>query len=91
MATHAEVDLSAVLMQVFCDLKTRGAASHDQNGAGRQFTGIAVRARMELTDVVWHIGTDRWNDTLLALSSGNDHIAGFDGTRARAQQIARGI
>ena len=58
MATDAEVDLSAVLMQVFCDLKTRGAASHDQNGAGRQFTGIAVRARMELTDVVWHIGTD---------------------------------
>ena len=48
MATNAEVDMSAILMQIFGDLKTRGAASHDKNGAGRQFTGIAVSARMQL-------------------------------------------
>ncbi len=90
MATDAEVDLSAVLMQIFGDLKARGAASHDQNGAGRQFTGIAVCARMQLADVVRHIGTERWNDTRFALSGGNDHIAGFNGARVRAQQIALG-
>ena len=91
MATDADVDLSPVLMKVFGDLKTRRAASHDQNGAWRQFVRIAVSARMQLADVVRHIGTERWNDTLFALSGGNDHIAGFDGARARAQQIARGI
>ena len=91
MATDAEVDLSAVLMQIFGDLKTRGAAPHDQYGAGRQFTGIAVCARMQLADVVRHIGTERWNDTLFALSGGNDHIAGFNGARVRAQQIGHRI
>ena len=30
MATDAEVDMSAILMQIFGDLKTRGAASHDR-------------------------------------------------------------
>ena len=63
MATDADVDLSAVLMQVFGNLKTRGAASHNQNGAGRQFAGIAVLARMQLADVVRHIGTESWNDS----------------------------
>ena len=86
MATHANVDLSTVLMQVFGDLKARRTAPHDQYGPWRQFAGIAVCARMQLTDAVRQIGTERWNDTLFALSGGNDHIAGFNGARVRAQQ-----
>jgi hypothetical protein len=85
MATDGEVDLSAGWMHVFGDLKTRGAASYDQNGAGRQFTGIAVSARMQLANVVRHIGTERWNDTPFALSSGNYHIADFNGAHVCAQ------
>ena len=34
MATHADVDLSTVLMEIFSDLKARCAASHDQYGPG---------------------------------------------------------
>ena len=91
MATDANVDLSTMLMKVFGDLKAGRAASHDQNGAWRQFTGIAVCARMQLADIIRHIGTERWNDTLFALSGGNDHVAGFNGACVRAQQIGHRI
>ena len=91
MATDAEIDLSTVLMQVFGDLKARCAAPHDQYGPRRQFTGIAVCARMQLADDVRHIGTERWDDSLFALSGGNDHIAGFNGARVRAQQVGHRI
>ena len=91
MATHADVDLSTMLMKVFSDLKARCATPHNQYGPRRQFTGIAVCARMQLADIIRHIGTERWNDTLFALSGGNDHIAGFNGARVRAQQIGHRI
>jgi hypothetical protein len=59
-----------MLMKVFSDLKARCATPHNQYGPRRQFTGIAVCARMQLADIIRHIGTERWNDTLFALSSG---------------------
>src|SRR5215475_9448516 len=92
MTPHADVDFSAIVMQVFGDLKTRCTAPHDENSAWRQFAGIAVSARMHLTDVVRHIGTERWNDTPLALSSGKYHIVGLNiAARVRTEQIARRI
>ena len=91
MATHADVNLPPVLMQILGDLKTRCATPHDQYGPRRQFAGIAVCARMQLVDVVRHIGTERWNDSFFALSAGNDHIAGFNGAPVCAQQIGHRI
>src|SRR5262249_6725894 len=88
MTPHADVDFSSIVMQVFGDLKTRCTAPHDQNSAWRQFAGIAVSARMQLRDVVRHIGTERWNDTLLDLSSGKYHIVGLNIARVSTEQIA---
>src|SRR5262245_41908546 len=91
MTPHADVDFSAIVMQVFGDLKTRCTAPHDENSAWRQFAGIAVSARMQLTGVFRHIGTERWNDTLLAVSSGKYHIVGLTIVCVRTEELERGI
>jgi hypothetical protein len=65
VSVDSQMDTASSLEQFLCDLCSGSAAADDEHSACGRLIGVAVATGMDLDDVWWQLGRQRWNQRFL--------------------------